>query len=142
MIPAGRGMRPRNSVSKSPVPGNMLEPRLASGPDTRWRTPHWVFDRLPGNVLLVRGYFLPRGQHTPEGDEGSWVQGVSSADEIGIALVIAGDPSTRLRSRRSSSLQPGLLARASRTDGPLSDTACWMGDRSAVPWSRQGEEKQ
>ena len=38
----------------------------------------------------MRGHFLPRGQYTPECRKGLG-QDVSSANEIGIALVIAGD---------------------------------------------------
>jgi hypothetical protein len=55
--------------------------------------------------------FLPQGQNTPEGDQGSWVKAVSSADEIGIALVIAGDPPKRL----SLAVAPLVLA----PTGPL-----------------------
>jgi hypothetical protein len=43
-------------------------------------------------MSLMRGHFLPREQDTPECRKGLG-QGVSSADEIGIALVIAGDTS-------------------------------------------------
>jgi hypothetical protein len=38
------------------------------------------------------GHFLPRGQYTPECRKGLG-RDISSADEIGIALVIAGDTS-------------------------------------------------
>ena len=41
-------------------------------------------------ILWMRRHFLPRGQYMPECHKGLG-QDVSSADEIGIALVIAGD---------------------------------------------------
>ena len=50
---------------------------------------------LSGTMSLMRGHFLPREQYTPEGRKGLG-QGVSSADEIGIAVVIAGDTSKHL----------------------------------------------
>jgi len=46
-------------------------------------------------MLLMCGHFLPRGEYTPGCHKGLG-QDVSSADEIGIALVIAGDTSKRL----------------------------------------------
>src|SRR5215472_6746791 len=50
---------------------------------------------LSGTMSLMRGHFLPREPYTPEGRKGLG-QGVSSADEIGIAVVIAGDTSKHL----------------------------------------------
>ena len=50
---------------------------------------------LSGTMSLMRGHFLPREQYTPECRKGLG-QDVSSADEIGIALVIAGDTSKHL----------------------------------------------
>jgi hypothetical protein len=47
---------------------------------------------LSENISLMRGPFLPRGQYTPACRKGLR-QDVSSVDEIGIALVIAGDTS-------------------------------------------------
>ena len=44
----------------------------------------------------MRGHFLPRGQYTPGCRKGLG-QEVSSADEIRIALVIAGDTGKHLR---------------------------------------------
>ena len=43
----------------------------------------------------MRGHFLPREQYTPEYRTGLG-QDVSSADEIGITLVIAGDTAKHL----------------------------------------------
>src|SRR5215470_9716051 len=51
---------------------------------------------LSGTMSLMHGHFLPREPYTPEGRKGLG-QGVSSADEIGVALVIAGDTSKHLR---------------------------------------------
>jgi integrase len=45
---------------------------------------------LSGNTLLIRGHFYPRGRDTPECRTGL-DQDVSSADEIGVAPVIAGE---------------------------------------------------
>jgi hypothetical protein len=77
-----------------------------------------------GNILLMRGHFLPRGQYTPECHNGLG-QDVSSADEIGIALVIAGDTSKRL----SLAVAPIVLTTsatcsggASRIDGNWQNT--------------------
>ena len=50
---------------------------------------------LSGNISLIHGHFLPRGQYTPECRKGRG-QDVSSADEIGIACVIAGDTAKHL----------------------------------------------
>jgi hypothetical protein len=68
---------------------------------------------------LFRGHFQPRGQYTPECRKGLG-QDVSSADEIGIARVIAGDTSktSPSRLRRSSSPQAGHVREV-----PLGSTA-------------------
>jgi hypothetical protein len=60
------------------------------------------------NISLFSGHFQPRGQYTPECRKGLG-QDVSSADEIGLARVIAGDTSksSPSRLRRSSLPQAG-----------------------------------
>jgi len=72
----------------------------------------------------MRGHFLPRGQYTPECRKGLG-QDVSRADEIGIALVIAGDTAKHL----SLAVAPIVLTTsgtcsggASRIDGNWQDT--------------------
>jgi hypothetical protein len=66
----------------------------------------------------MRGHFLPRGQYAPEYRTGLG-QDVSSVDEIGIALVIAGDTAKHLslavsRLRRSSLPQAGHVREVPR----------------------------
>jgi len=56
-------------------------------------------------MSLMRGHFLPREQHTPECRKGLG-QGVSSADEIGIALVIAGDTRRRFHGLAAAEIRP------------------------------------
>jgi hypothetical protein len=77
-----------------------------------------------GNILLMRGHFLPRGQYAPECRKGLG-QDVSSADEIGIALVITGETSKRF----SLAVAPIVLTTsgtcsggASRIDGNWQNT--------------------
>ena len=72
----------------------------------------------------MRGHFLPRGQYTPECRTGL-DQDVSSADEIGIALVIAGDTAKHL----SLAVAPIVLSTSGtcsgggpRIDGHWQDT--------------------
>src|SRR5262252_5665677 len=52
-------------------------------------------DSLSKKFFLIHGHFEPRGQYAPEFREGL-CQDVSSADEIGVAYVIAGDTSKHL----------------------------------------------
>src|SRR6201984_3730342 len=73
---------------------------------------------------MMRQHFLPRGQYTPECRKGLG-QDVSRADEIGIALVIAGDTAKHL----SLAVAPIVLTTsgtcsggASRIDGNWQDT--------------------
>ena len=66
------------------------------------------------------GHFLPRGQYTPECRKGL-CQDVSSADEIGITLVIAGDTSKHL----SLAVAPIVLA----TCGTLHRIERWKASR-------------
>ena len=54
-----------------------------------------VSNCLSGNILLMCGHFLPRGPYAPACRKGLG-QEVSSADEIGIAVVIAGDTGKHL----------------------------------------------
>jgi hypothetical protein len=54
-----------------------------------------ISDCLSGIISLIHGHFLPREQYTPECRKGLG-QDVSSADEIGIALMAAGDTSKHL----------------------------------------------
>jgi hypothetical protein len=75
-------------------------------------------------MSLMRGHFLPREQYTPECRKGLG-QDVSSADEIGIALVIAGDTSKQF----SVAVAPIVLTTngtcsgsASRIDGNRQNT--------------------
>ena len=72
----------------------------------------------------MRGHFLPREQYTPGCRKGLG-QDVSSADEIGIALVIAGDTAKHL----SLAVAPIVLSTSGtcsgggpRIDGTWQDT--------------------
>ena len=56
----------RQRLSKSPVPTHMLEPRLGSGPDTRWRTPHSISEgtpQAPHGMLFEKGALFTRRRH-------------------------------------------------------------------------------
>ena len=82
-----------------------------------------IVDCLSGNILLIHRHLLPRGQYTPECRKGLG-QDVSSADEIGIACVIAGDTAEHL----SLAVAPIVLTTsgtcsggASRIDGYRQD---------------------
>jgi hypothetical protein len=59
----------------------------------------------------MRQHFLPRGQYTPECRKGLG-QDVSRADEIGIALVIAGDTAKHL----SLAVAPIVLTTSGRVE--------------------------
>jgi hypothetical protein len=72
-----------------------------------------ISDCLSGIISLIHGHFLPREQYTPECRKGLG-QDVSSADEIGIALMAAGDTSKHL----SVAVAPIVLS----TNGTCSPT--------------------
>jgi hypothetical protein len=70
-----------------------------------------MLDCLSGNISLNHGHFWPRGQYMRR-----LGQDVSSADEIGIALVIAGDTSKHL----SHAVAPIVLTTSGTCSGGAS----------------------
>src|ERR1700758_2623220 len=91
----------------------------ASNRRSAWRSNGWrlrlpfssISNCLSGTILLMCQHFLPRGQYTPECRKGLG-QDVSRADEIGIALVIAGDTAKHL----SLAVAPIVLTTSGRVE--------------------------